>query len=284
MANDTLVPIHPHEWTELRDLFKSDWPEHMFAYGVLNNYTRWRANDPTLEVAIYSYNGTWRQNGIFILFDEFEIYFYSFESSENYPSLTEALCLIKWQNYSEVSLDFLEKHRPALNGAIERLDLQVKNDRVAFVYHMSKERATGLKVTVPPGMRLATVALPYLDFIYEQWPLKASISLESGKNLLRRLILFNDNVGLYDNRENLVCWCLRDQTGAFSDLQTASNQVRKGYAQIVVTKIAQQLASHGDDSYAFILDDNFKSCKLFEKVGFVCIGNINWVVIRKSLN
>ncbi|XP_001657925.2 glycine N-acyltransferase-like protein 3 isoform X1 [Aedes aegypti] len=286
--SNRLVEISSENWPELRDLFRSNWPEHVFAYGVVNNYWNWKQQPtkknhyPTSEVQIFSLNGSWRENGTFLLFDHFEIYFYSCDSTSGYASLTEALLLVDWTKYTEVSMDFVEMHRIALDRVISAKRLAIVNDEVTNFYYMPKENASSLEVNLPESYHIDRISLDQLDYVYHQWPLKDSISATAGYNLLERLILLNDSVGLFDERDNLISWCLRDQTGAFSDLQTCQAHLRKGYARMVIMEFARRLAAKEDDSYAFVLRSNVKSSQLFESIGFQKITHLHWVVIRNA--
>ncbi|XP_062551614.1 uncharacterized protein LOC134216837 isoform X2 [Armigeres subalbatus] len=257
--SNKLVEIPSENWEELRDLFARDWPEHLFAYGVINNYWNWKQQsespDTNSVVKLFSLNGSWREN---------------------------ALSLVSWENYLEVSMDFVEKHRPALDRVISSKKLTTVNDKVTNFYHMPKEIASSMEVNLPNGYHLNRLTINHLDYIYHLWPLRDSISKTSGYNLLKRLILLNDSVGLFDAADKLVSWCLRDQTGAFSDLQTCQENLRQGYARVVVKEFVRRLAADGDDSYAFVLCTNVNSCKLFESIGFVKIAHLHWVVIRNK--
>ncbi|XP_029714817.1 glycine N-acyltransferase-like protein 3 [Aedes albopictus] len=282
-----LVEIASENWLELRDLYRSNWPDHVFAYGVVDNYWNWKQKSKQLQytesdVQIFSLNGSWRENGTFLLFDHFEIYFYSCDSSDNYAGLTEALLLVEWGNYAEVSMDFVEKHRLALDRAISTKSLVVVNDEVTNFLYMPKEDASSLEVNLPKSFHINRLSLDNLDYVYHQWPLRNSISVAAGYNLLERLILLNDSVGLFDESDKLVSWCLRDQTGAFSDLQTCQQHLRKGYARMVIKEFVRRLAAEGNDSYAFVLRSNENSCRLFESVGFRKITHLHWIVIRNA--
>ncbi|XP_065089419.1 glycine N-acyltransferase-like protein 3 [Ochlerotatus camptorhynchus] len=282
--SNRLEEIPVESWPELRDLYRQNWPEHVFAFGTISNYLNWKQSQhrDSLEVQIVSLNGTWRENGTFLLFDHFEIYFYSFETTTGYSSLMEALLLVDWGKYREVSMDFVEKHLNALDKAISIKGLPVVNDELTNFYHIRKEDASTVEVDLPHGYSLSRLSIDHLDYVYRLWPLKDSISKTSGYNLLKRLILLNESVGLFDENGKLQSWCLRDQTGAFSDLQTCEEHLRKGFARIVIREFVRRLASMGDDSYAFVLQSNYNSCRLFESIGFRKITHLHWVVIRNK--
>ncbi|KAL9707237.1 hypothetical protein quinque_010755 [Culex quinquefasciatus] len=283
MTDNQLVEILPEDWPELCALFRRNWPEHVFAYGLVSNYIKWKQKSlMETNVQIFSLNGTWSENGTFLLFDEFEIYFYSMDVESGYKSLSDALCLVKWEGYREVSMDFLEKHRAALDVAISEKSLFVAKDTLTNFYYKSKEVVARDKVDLE-GLRFDRVTVDQLDHIYNQWPLRTSISQDSGYNLLKRLILLNESIGLFNTKDgSMLSWCLRDQTGAFSDLQTMETHLRKGYGRAVVSEFSRQLAVQGEDSYAFVLASNERSCKLFESCGFTKITHLHWVVVRQN--
>lgn len=69
--SNRLVEIPVDNWLELRDLYRLNWPEHVCAYGVISNYWNWKpseSEEPESEVRIFSLNGSWRENGTFLLF------------------------------------------------------------------------------------------------------------------------------------------------------------------------------------------------------------------------
>ncbi|XP_055550860.1 glycine-N-acyltransferase-like protein 3 [Wyeomyia smithii] len=278
----SLLEVPSEDWMELCQLYRKNWPEHLFAYGIVSNYIRWMqsALGNEISVKILSLNGTWRENGTFVLFDDFEIYFYSFDADTNYSTLTDALCLVPWEIYSEVSTDFLERHRLAFNKAVSYRKLTIAKDSAANFYYMSRIEVARLEFHNPPSFHLKRISIDNLDYIYNRWALRESISRSAGYNLLKRLILLNESIGLYNENGTLVSWCLRDQTGAFADLQTCEHHLRKGYGRVVVASLARCLAEQGDESYAFVLSDNYKSCRLFEQLGFRNIEGLCWVVIR----
>lgn len=68
MTENQLVVILPEEWPKLCALFRRNWPEHVFAYGLVSNYIRWKQQSSIeTNVHIFSLNGTWPENGTFLL-------------------------------------------------------------------------------------------------------------------------------------------------------------------------------------------------------------------------
>uniref|UniRef100_A0A182YN60 GCN5-related N-acetyltransferase Rv2170-like domain-containing protein n=1 Tax=Anopheles stephensi TaxID=30069 RepID=A0A182YN60_ANOST len=253
---DHLVEIPTADWTELRQLFQCDWPKHEFAYYLLGNYETWKGHHETLDVKCYSLNGNWRTDGSFLLKDGFEIYFYSKADDNNWTVLVQLLSLIGWDAFNEISMDYLEKFHPAVERIISDKCLTVSSSKCANYYFLPKEQALTLhSSTIPKGFTLSRLQLKDLDTIYAQWPLRNHISYEAGYGLLKRLILLNENVGLFNETGVLVSWCLSDQTGAHSDLQTTAACCRRGYGRMVVEELARRLARSGSDSKAIAWEE-----------------------------
>uniref|UniRef100_A0A182WFH1 Uncharacterized protein n=1 Tax=Anopheles minimus TaxID=112268 RepID=A0A182WFH1_9DIPT len=111
---DQLVEIPREDWSALRNLFQRDWPKHEFAYYLLGNYLNWMEHQETKDVTCYSLNDNWRKNETFVLQDGFEIYFYSKDGNDNCAILIRLLSLVRWDSCNEVSMDYLERHHPAI--------------------------------------------------------------------------------------------------------------------------------------------------------------------------
>jgi hypothetical protein len=69
---DELVEIPQHDLLELKNKFKNDWPNHIMAYYLLENYLHWldfpRSNE---QFKIYNLNGDWKTNATFIIIVSF---------------------------------------------------------------------------------------------------------------------------------------------------------------------------------------------------------------------
>ncbi|XP_052896511.1 glycine-N-acyltransferase-like protein 3 [Anopheles moucheti] len=280
-GGDQLVEIPQENWSELRNLFQCDWPKHEFAYYLLGNYVNWKAHQATLDIKCYSLNGNWRHNATFVLKDAFEIYFYSKSENDDCAMLIRLLSLVRWDSCYEISMDYLERHHSAIERIISDRCLTVASSNLANYYFLPKKEALTLHTsTIPEGYRINKLQPKDLNHIYANWPLKNHISYEAGYGLLNRLILLNENVGLFNEKDVLVSWCLSDQTGAHSDLQTLPAYCRNGYGRLVVIELAKRLARAGSDSKAYVLHDNEKSIRLFESVGFRKLQNLHWLVVH----
>lgn len=68
MTADQLVRIPQSEWTQLRDLYRRDWPSHMIGYYTVDTFVRWTAESttPIENLEIYALNGDWNDDGTFL--------------------------------------------------------------------------------------------------------------------------------------------------------------------------------------------------------------------------
>lgn len=57
-------------WPELRDLYQTDWPKHILAYHLLQNYIDWHVKDSKFvdeNIQISCLNGDWNDGTFFAL-------------------------------------------------------------------------------------------------------------------------------------------------------------------------------------------------------------------------
>lgn len=68
-----LEKIPLEQLPQLKDLYKADWPESIVGFHTLDNYIKWFSKSPSESehVRVFSYNGTWNENGTFIIIVRF---------------------------------------------------------------------------------------------------------------------------------------------------------------------------------------------------------------------
>ena len=65
---DELIEIPRASLPELKDLFLVDWPTYVTANYTLDNYINWMEKDASVQdYQILSLNGSWRDNGTFVV-------------------------------------------------------------------------------------------------------------------------------------------------------------------------------------------------------------------------
>ncbi|XP_053675933.1 uncharacterized protein LOC128726166 [Anopheles nili] len=267
MEDDRLVEIPRCDWEEWRDLYKRDWPRHEIAYNTVQNYINWSKYDRKIkDLVLYSLNGNWREDGTYIIIDRIDLYMHTLDESSD--SLRRALELVDWDYYY---VAVMCEHEKLLFATFKKLNVRVFIARPNTIYFLAKEDALRLDVAIPQGLKVDSLQPHHAKIINDLWPHR-----EVGSEFaLERLIRWNASLGLFDERGNLLGWCLLTQMGVMGSLGVIER--RKGYGKIVVKAFAKKLAAMGINLYASILVENEPSRALFESVGFKAIKDVNWV-------
>jgi N-acetylglutamate synthase-like GNAT family acetyltransferase len=93
----------------------------------------------------------------------------------------------------------------------------------------------------------------------------------------------NTNVGLFNENDELVAWCLKLDFGSLAALQVDANHLRKGYGETVTKAICKKIAEECNvDISSNIVHANIKSKNLFAKLGFNEIDNNFWIGVGKE--
>lgn len=260
--DDALTVIPPEDWPELRDLYQANWPANLVAFHTVDNYIQWHRKDPHIRnLTFYSLNGTWRQDGTYVIVDRYQLFLYTLAA--NISVLERALHLLDWSRGFKVS-SFLARHRNAVINVIDAKGLRKEYDSCTYLYYMAREDSAKLEVNVPQGFRLGKLSPEDAAKADVVWPNRHCGSLF----FLRRLAAWNPNVGLYNNSGELVAWCFRLQAGPLGALQVDERHLKRGYGSIVTAAMAKQLAELNQDCFALVGNANVPSKRMFEKLGF----------------
>ncbi|XP_050082228.1 uncharacterized protein LOC126569291 [Anopheles aquasalis] len=274
MQNDVLVPIPPGAWKQLRDLYRQDWPRHEIAYHTVHNYIYWTEHDPhiTRTLIVYSLNGSWWQNGTYIIIDHTDVFMYTLESSG--ATLRRMLQLLDWHHsylmnmclYRDLVLDVYRLHH-----------LPVAFYSEDVIYCVPHQVAHEFRYELPAGLSLHRIEPHYARFIYNQW-LTKTVGTEY---FIERLLRWNISMGLFCERTGEpLAWCIRTQNGALGLLGVVAQ--RKGYGSLVIKAFARRLAEQGYSTYASVRHTNMASRRLFEKLGFSVVGEASWLKNMKG--
>ncbi|XP_061511638.1 uncharacterized protein LOC1275478 [Anopheles gambiae] len=271
MGEDRLVEIPRSDWEEWRDLYKRDWPRHEIAFNLVQNYINWSKHDRKIkDLVLYSLNGSWRENGTFVIIDRIDLYMHTLD--ESLDTLRRALELVDWDYYY---VAVMCEHEALLFDTFKKLNVRVGIGRANTVYFLPKEEALKFNVTVPAGLRLGSLEPGHAKIITDLWPHR-----ERGSEFsIERLVRWNPSMGLFDEQGNLLGWCLLTQPGVMGSLGVIEQ--RKGYGKLVVMAFAKKLAEMGRNLYASILVENEPSKALFGGLGFKPIKDVNWIRNRE---
>lgn len=68
VESDKLVEVPQYSLIKLRNMFKENWPKHITAYYLIENYMEWLEKVNNIKnLKIYSLNGEWRKDGTFVI-------------------------------------------------------------------------------------------------------------------------------------------------------------------------------------------------------------------------
>lgn len=71
-AEDKLVEVAQYSLIKFRNMFKANWPMHITAYYLIENYMEWLEKVNNIKnLKIYSLNGEWRKDGTFVIIVSF---------------------------------------------------------------------------------------------------------------------------------------------------------------------------------------------------------------------
>nr|XP_040239532.2 uncharacterized protein LOC120959876 isoform X1 [Anopheles coluzzii] len=271
-ATDRLCIIPPSEWTELRDLYRLNWPEHHVAYATVDNFIRWYEKDSGIKnLTIYCLNDSWREDGTYLIVDRYQLFAYSLDPTN--CVLEKALHLLDWSGGLKVS-SLLSRHRAPVINVITAKGLEKEYDSETFLYYMPKAECDALQLSVPAGFELKALSADDASTANDVWPNRHQGSLF----FLQRLAAWNPNAGLYECATGkLVAWCFRLQAGPLGALQVDEEYKRRGFGTVVAIAVAKQIANLGQDCFALVNAANVPSKKMFERIGFKHDGEAYWV-------
>lgn len=147
------------------------------------------------------------------------------------------------------------------------------NDQTTMMY-LEKENALRLEINIPDGIQVHSLLKADADKVNSIWP-HASPGSEK---FFAYIIEHNPNVGVYNEKDELLAWCLFHDFGCFLALQTDPNHLRKGYGELAAKALSKKIAEDLKlDCVANVFLSNEKSINLFTKIGFQMIGTNSWI-------
>lgn len=67
-AEDKLIEVPQYSLIKFRNMFKANWPAHITAYYLIENYMEWLEKVNNIKnLKIFSLNGEWRKDGTFVI-------------------------------------------------------------------------------------------------------------------------------------------------------------------------------------------------------------------------
>lgn len=166
---------------------------------------------------------------------------------------------------------------PVLDFIENEINQEIYFNNETVMMYMEKERALEFDFEVPEGLEIRSLSCDDGFKVNFHWP-HASPGSE---DFLKYCIKFNTSVGLYNENNELLSWCLSHDFRLLLNLFTDPNHLRKGYAEIVTKAISKKMAGTSNcDITASIVVNNKKSLSLFRKLGFKLIDRNSWIGVE----
>lgn len=126
---------------------------------------------------------------------------------------------------------------------------------------ISKENVLKFEVSLPVNLSFKSLTLKNVDEINSKWPHRYNGS----EKFLEYSIKHHMSVGIFDNLDNLIAWCLRYDNGSLAILQVDENHLRKGLGSLIVKEISRKIVEKFDcDVISLVVHENLKSFNLFK--------------------
>lgn len=106
-----------------------------------------------------------------------------------------------------------------------------------------------------------------------EWPNKH----DGSDFFIKRVIQWNPNIGAFNEKNELMGWCVRLQAGPLGALQVSKKFMRRGIGSLVTLAMCKILANNDMDTFALVGDKNFASQNMFTKLGFKHIDEAFWL-------
>lgn len=185
--------------------------------------------------------------------------------------------LIKWDQGLLIVLMHTEQTVVPLH-TIMKNRANLKEDRQASYYWMTKEEAQqdSFTITIPENTIIKKLTEHHAKTCNDMWTWRYSNS----ENYVRSMILLNGAYGLFDptTGELLAFAVINDHLA--TGLLNVTKQCRgKGYGELMARYLTIKIAEMGLHPTCYIDGENTVSQKLYNKIGYKKIGNINWITI-----
>lgn len=143
----SLVKISVTELKELQQIYRVQWPLHIFTYNTIKNFT-WRLEKfPEWEnrVKFWSLNGAWKKNGTFVMTNGHMIFFNSLEASP-YDELKTILKNLEYTK-SMLFINTRDIFKSLVYNVVETFELAILFDKVCNCFFVPKENYKNLEIT-----------------------------------------------------------------------------------------------------------------------------------------
>lgn len=158
------------------------------------------------------------------------------------------------------------------------MNLKMHEDTNCVCLVLSREDALFLHYEIPKNYKIKSLTSDHVEQINSAWPHR----YEQSEMFIAYSIKYHTSVGLFDNDDNLVAWCLRYDNGSLAVLQVDKNYRRLGYGELVTKAITKKIAkTFHTDVISLVIHENVESINLFKKLRFEPLGALTWFGFTK---
>lgn len=133
-------------------------------------------------------------------------------------------------------------------------------------------------IRCPDGFELRPLDESHADQIDSYWTKK----FRDSRTYLALILSLTGGWGLFRISDNqLISWAVRMPLGDIGIIQTLEQYQKKGFASLVIKRIAKSIATEDESAIAFVPTGDEPSQLFFEKLGFHNVGTENTIELEK---
>ncbi|CAO1405511.1 unnamed protein product [Diamesa hyperborea] len=189
---------------------------------------------------------------------------------------------IKWEQGVLVVLMHAEQIDVPLQTIMDNGANFAKVEKASY-YWMTKEEAqhVSFAIHIPDNTLIKNLTEHHAKTCNDMWQWRYSNS----ENYIRSMILLNGGYGLFDQKTNeLLAFALINDHLATGLLNVIEHCRGKGYGELMARYLTIKIAEMGLHPTCYIDAQNTVSQKLYNKIGYNKIGDINWITVAPKCN
>ncbi|XP_041776379.1 uncharacterized protein LOC121595948 isoform X3 [Anopheles merus] len=289
----TMEPLRPASTEEIKQLienYQENIPEHVQFVLILQNILRMNTTIPEhireevshrVQKTVYiPTGGNFNQSATFVAISREEDLYIMAHSLESPPyELCNAIRTTKYIKW-DLKPVFVIGGAKELQTEIHHkaFEFKLKVHTSDFInYWIPPNEVSKLEVVVPNEVQLKPLEKMHGEQINEWWPYRYKTS----QSYIESAIQYNGSLGLFDKVSgNLVACVFKNDLDGIAHLYTVPHCSNRGYGSTLVKAMTHLIAhDHKQHVQTFINSNNEKSIRIFEKLGFLPVNNIQWSVI-----
>ncbi|KAM3960265.1 uncharacterized protein ACR2FA_005560 [Aphomia sociella] len=223
---EPLIEIPQHKWPDLRDLYRTNWPQGADGYCFLDTQISCPGLTEAFNIKIYSPNGD-INNGTIAISDWKKYQVFIFPIKHDLTVIENSLLnskIIDWNRYvnlPSVKTNLLE----SLKRISKQLDVNITFEGGVIEYVLHKDTPL-YDIRHPSNTYVGPLKPEYIDTIDKSWTFHSSTS----SVYFNKLMDNNCNYVLYSSDHEPAAWINIDEAGALSHLYCVESQRNKGLA------------------------------------------------------